>query len=186
VWIVGHELHTGIVVARADVRATDWPEQEDFHGSTYLEVGWGDRDFYRTPTPGIALALKASFFSRGSVLHVVGFDAPVDEFFPAADIVEIVVSRPGFDELCRFIHDSYARSERGDPIRLGPGAYPRSLFYLARGRYHVFDNCNNWAARAIRSTGCPISAASAITPGSVIDQARAFGRVLRLGPSGSR
>ena len=185
VWIVGHRLHTGIVFRHADIPATIWPESGDFRELTYLEVGWGDRDYYQAPRATVALALKAIFFSRGSVLHIIGFNAPIDELFPGTDIIGLELPQRGFEELCRFIHESYARTDRGDTIGLGHGASERSYFYLARGKYHVFNNCNNWAAKAIRSAGCPITPAYALTPRNVIAQASTFGRILRWIPSGS-
>lgn len=183
VWITGHRLHTGIVVRRGDIPPAIWPESDDFRGSTYLEVGWGDRDYYQAPRGTLALALRASFASRGSVLHVAGFDTPVEEFFPEADVVELALTERGLDALCRFIHEGYARDERGRPIVLGHGVYPRSLFYQATGSYRLLDNCNTWTARALRAAGCPITPAWALTPRAVIVQASRFGRLVRFVPT---
>jgi uncharacterized protein (TIGR02117 family) len=180
VWITGHPIHTGIVVRRADVPRAAWPESDDFPGATYLEVGWGDRDYYRAPRGTLALAVRASVASRGSALHIAGFDLPVEEYFPRSDLVEVALTSPGFDALCRFIHAGYARDGRGRPIVLGHGVYPRSLFYLATRRYHLLDNCNNWTARALRAAGCPITPAWALTPRAVIAQASRFGRLVRF------
>lgn len=47
VWVVRHRWHTGLVVRREDVPADIWPERDDFPGAEYLEVGWGERDFYQ-------------------------------------------------------------------------------------------------------------------------------------------
>jgi uncharacterized protein (TIGR02117 family) len=180
VWVTGHRLHTGIVVRRADVPSAIWPERDDFPGSTSLEVGWGDRDYYQAPRGTPALALRAIVASRGSVLHVVAFDARVEDFYPEADVVELTLTERGFEALCRFIHASYARDDRGAPIVLGPGAYARSAFYLATGTYRLFNNCNTWTARALRAAGCPITPAWALTPRAVIGQAGRFGRVVRF------
>jgi uncharacterized protein (TIGR02117 family) len=153
VWIVGHRLHTGIVVRPADVLVLIWPGSGDFSGSTFLEVGWGDRDYYQAQRVTVGLALQAIFRSRGSVLHVVGFDAWVEEFFPDTDIVQLELPERAFEDLTRFIGASYARDAVGGSIRLGSGAYPQSFFYLAEGTYRLFNNCNHWAARALHAAG---------------------------------
>jgi uncharacterized protein (TIGR02117 family) len=169
-------MHTGIVVARRDVSPSVWPEQEALPEFPYLEIGWGDREYYQALRKTWWMALRAALVSSGSVLHIVGFDAPVSEFFPGAEVIELKVSPRGFEALTRFIHDTYARNERGQPVWLGPGYYPNSAFFLARRGYHILDNCNNWTARALRAAGCPITPVYAITAGNVMYQARRLGR----------
>jgi uncharacterized protein (TIGR02117 family) len=179
IWVVGHGWHTGIVVRRSDISSALWPEHNDFTDSRYLEVGWGDREFYQAPDGGSRLALRAALVPGQSVLHVVGFDPPVGAYFAGSEVVEVRLSRRGFDELTRFIHTSYARDADGRAVKLGRGLYGRSQFYLATGTYHLLNTCNNWVARALRAAGCPITPAWAMTAGNVMDQVRQFGRAVR-------
>ncbi|MBI2017354.1 MAG: DUF2459 domain-containing protein [Candidatus Rokubacteria bacterium] len=46
VWVLGHGWHTSLVVRREDVDRRLWPEVDDFPGARFVEVAWGDRDFY--------------------------------------------------------------------------------------------------------------------------------------------
>ena len=46
VYVINHGWHTGIAVRRADIPQGVWPEHGDFADFEYVEVGWGDRDFY--------------------------------------------------------------------------------------------------------------------------------------------
>jgi len=175
-WIVNHGMHTGIIVARRDVSQSIWPEQDAFAPFESVEVGWGDREYYQADRKTWSMALKAAFASSGSVLHVLGFNGSAADVFRGADIVELTVSRRGFDALSRFIHETYARSGSGQPIRVGAGYYPNSAFFLARRGYHVVDNCNSWTARALRAAGCPITPVYAITAGNVMYQTRRIKR----------
>lgn len=178
VWVVAHGWHTGLVVRRSDISSTLWPERDDFSRSRYLEVGWGDLDFYQARDGGSRLALKAAFVPGSSVLHVVGFDSPVEESFAGSEVVEIRLSRPGLDGLTRFIHASYARDADGRAVKLGRGLYGRSQFYQATGTYHLLNTCNTWVARGLRAAGCPITPAYAMTAGNVMFQVRQFGRAV--------
>lgn len=172
VYVVSHGWHTGLVVNRRDIPEGIWPEHNDFPNSDYLEVGWGDRDFYQAAEPTSGLALKAAFWPTASVLHVAGFRGPVERFLGGAERIEIGLSPRGFRALTAFIQDAYARDESGKAIPLGPGQYGQSRFYLARETYFLLKTCNTWIARALRAAGCPVTPLYAVTAGNVMYQAR--------------
>jgi uncharacterized protein (TIGR02117 family) len=169
VWVVRHDWHTGLVVRREDVSAEIWPEREDFRGAEYLEVGWGERDFYRAPQGTLWLGLKATVWANDSVLHVAGFSAPPASYFAGHEVAEIGLSTMGFNALAAFIANAHARTGDGRAIALGPGRYGSSRFYLGRERY-MFTTCNVWTARALRAGGLPITPFCARTAGSVMFQ----------------
>ncbi|HET7874668.1 MAG TPA: TIGR02117 family protein [Methylomirabilota bacterium] len=181
IYLVGHGWHAGLVIARADIPDAIWPEHREFPAARWLEIGWGDRAFYRSPEPTLGLALRAAFASEGSVLHVAGFDRAPAEYFPRAEIVAIDLSRQAVEALARFIHEAYARDAEGRPVVLGPGLYPLSRFYAARGRYHLIRTCNNWTAETLRAAGCPITPAYAVVAGNLMLQAESCGRILDRG-----
>ena len=175
VWVVSHGWHVGVAVARADVSATTWPLRDDLGPFAFLEVGWGDADYYPAARGTVAQALKAAFRSTGSVLHVAAFDPHPTQYFAGTEVVEVRVSAEGFADLCRFIDGYYAKDDAGRAIAVGPGLYGTSRFYRARGQYRVFDNSNHWTARALRTAGVPIDPETALTAGQVLSGLRALG-----------
>ncbi len=182
IYLVSHGWHAGIVVKRADIPDGVWPEHSDFPESEYLEVGWGDREYYMTPEAHWGLAFKAALWPTSSVLHLVGFSGPVPAYFPKTEIIKIELSHPGFEELCRYIAASYAKDDRGQTIQLRPGLYGKSRFYLSREIYHGFKTCNVWTARALRAAGCPITPALAIRVDGLMSRARTFGAAVQPKP----
>jgi uncharacterized protein (TIGR02117 family) len=172
IWVVDHGWHTAIVVRRTDIDATIWPEVNDFVDAAFVEVAWGDREFYMADRATGWLAVKAALFTSGSVLHVVGFGAPVDTYFPGSAVVELRVSRRGFDAMTRLFHEEYQRDEQSRSARLAPGLYGASRFYAARSRYHLFNTCNTWVARALRAAGLDVTSAGIVTAGGVMQEAR--------------
>ena len=182
IYLVSHGWHAGIVVKRADIPNGVWPEHNDFPESKYLEVGWGDKRFYQETEPHWGITLKAALWPTPSVLHIVGFNGSVPAYFPNREIIEIELSYPGFERLCRYIADSYAKDEAGRALPLSPGLYGKSRFYLSRESYHAFKTCNVWTARALRAAGCPITPAFAIRVESLMSQARTLGVVVQSGP----
>ncbi|MBI4271536.1 MAG: DUF2459 domain-containing protein [Candidatus Rokubacteria bacterium] len=171
VWVVRHAWHTGLIVRRADVPAGVWPTRDDLPGSAYLEVGWGDRNFYQAPEGTLWLALRAALWPTDSVLHVVAFEAPPEHFFAGSDLVEVALSTRGFQRLAAFVADAHATDDRGGAVGLGPGRYGASRFYLGRERY-LLTTCNVWTARALRAAGLAITPAWALTATNVMFQVR--------------
>ena len=178
VYLVAHDKHSGIVIRRADIPVGLWPEIRDFPHAEYLEVGWGDRDYYYGRNQGLGGALRAAFGSNNpSVLHVAGVRGTLTENFPASEIIEVTLSRDGFDRLIRYIHDAYDRAGAPAVAPLGPGLYGDSRFYPERESFNLFRTCNVWTARGLRDAGLPIH--DSITMEGLMSQARGLGKVIQ-------
>jgi uncharacterized protein (TIGR02117 family) len=182
--LVAHGWHAGIALRRADIPPGLWPESRDFPRAEHVEVGWGDREFYQNPDPGVLTTLRAALHPTPSVLHVVGFPGPVAEYFRASEVVELMVSSEGFERLIRYIHDAHERGSRPAAAPLGPGLYGESRFYPARESFHLFRTCNVWTARALRSAGLPVR--DSIAAEGLMAQARDIGRVVNRHERGER
>ena len=172
IWVLDHGWHTAIVVRRADLDRALWPAVDDFPGATFVEVAWGDREFYMATPATVWMAMKAAFGTGGSVLHVVGFDATSAVLFPRSDGVELRISRAGFAALTRFIADEHARDPAGRYVRLQRGLYGSSWFYAARSRYSLGNTCNTWIARALQTAGLPVTPSGVITASTVMEQVK--------------
>ena len=179
IYLVNHGWHAGIVVKRADIPDGVWPEHNDFPDADYLEVGWGDKDYYMMPNPHVGITLKAGLLPTESVLHIVGFNGSVTRYFSASEIIKIDLSGAGFENLCQYIKSSYYKNQTGMSQMLGPGLYGRSRFYLSRETYHAFNTCNVWTASALQNAGCPITPATTLTVEDLMTKATGFGRVIQ-------
>jgi uncharacterized protein (TIGR02117 family) len=174
VHLVVHEWHTGIAIRRADIPAGIWPESRDFPQAEYLEVGWGDRDFYQGREQGPWGMLRAALWPTPSVLHVAGVQGRLPQTFPASEIVQLTLPAEGFQALLRHVHDAFQRAGAAAAAPLGPGLYGDSRFYPARESFHLFRTCNVWTARALQAAGLPVR--DAITKEGLMTQARALGK----------
>ena len=182
IYLVSHGWHAGIVLRRADIPHGIWPESADFPDAQYLEVGWGDMNYYQTPNPHLGTLIMAALLPTNSVLHVVGFSSSVPAYFPYSEIIRIELPSAGFEQLLRTIASSFAKDEAGNPKSLGPGFYGKSHFYLSVETYHLFNTCNVWTARVLRSAGLSITPATSIWVESLMSQARKFGKVVQSEP----
>jgi uncharacterized protein (TIGR02117 family) len=174
-YVVQHGWHTRVAVRRADVDPGLWPESRDLGGVAWLDVGWGDRDYYPAPDPSVWDALDAVIRPTPAVLHVGGFEPAPPEFLAGLPMVRLAVSARGLDGLARFVHAAYER-RAGRTVAIGRGAYPLSAFYLATGRYHaLFNNSNAWTARALRAAGLPVGRGLVVTADSLMGHVAGLG-----------
>jgi len=170
VYIVQVGWHAGLVV-ESEHLSDSFPEHESMPEAAYLKVGWGDDKYYPDPDPSFYVLLRAIFWPSRSVLHVVGMNVPVSDYFPGADVVTLHLSREGMDELTDFIAHYFRRDEEGRPVYHSIGRYGNSAFFTARGRYYIPKTSNVWTARALRSAGVPITPLYASTARNVMRQA---------------
>ncbi|MGX2030971.1 MULTISPECIES: DUF2459 domain-containing protein [Methylocaldum] len=179
IYLVDLGWHTGLAVKRADIPPGLWPESQDFPKAEYLEVGWGDRDFYQAAGFNLWYGFKAVVAPTASVLHVVGVPVHPTAYFPAAEIVEVPLSEQQLRQIIVSIHNTYARENTARAQAIGPGLYPDSRFYAAEGKFHLFNTCNVWVARILRDAGLPVVPFFAVTSRGLLSQVREFGKIVR-------
>ncbi len=179
VYLVRHGWHVGVAV-EYDHISEYLPEHEKMPRARYLKFGWGDNRYYPDQDPGFRLLLRAALLPTRSVLHVVGIDIPIENFFAGSDIILVQVSHEGMKEISQFITDRFRKNSDGDVVYVTQGYYTNSAFFNAVGRYYVPKTSNVWTARVLRKAGAPISPFYAVTSGNVIYQTRQFGEVIRL------
>lgn len=175
VWLAAPGWHTGLVVRRSDIPPELFPERADFPNAEFLEFGWGEREYYQTRESSVWLALKAALVPSPSVLHVVGFRGPPAVYFGSAETLRIELPGPAFRRLVAYLHNSVSRRGAQRAASIGPGLYGDSRFYEAKGQFHLFENCNTWAARALQAAGLPAVPSRAVTAGNLRCQARHWG-----------
>ncbi|WP_103020514.1 DUF2459 domain-containing protein [Salinibacter altiplanensis] len=179
VYVVQHGWHAGIAVRRADVPEGRWPALEAFPDAQYLEVGWGEARYYPGRSRGVWGVLRAGAWPTGSVVHVVPLDRPVPDRFPAQTVVRVSVSPAELDALTAFVAASLATDATGSAVPTAPGNDADGRFYASPFTYHVFNNCNHWAAAALEAAGCDASPRWAFTVGQVIRRAKECGALVQ-------
>lgn len=171
-YVVNHGLHTGLVIARSDLLQVLPALAEAFRDGDFVELGWGDEDFYRAPQATLSLALRALFGSTATVLHAVRIDGDPRRRFATSEVIEVRVTENGYRRLLAFVAKTFTHSAAGTLAALGPGLYGESRFYQAEGSYSLSYTCNTWVAEALAASRCPMSPATVITAGSVMSQLR--------------
>lgn len=181
VYVISHGWHAGLALRTADLPPGLWPERRDFPAARWLEVGWGDYDYYQARNPGPGLALRAALWPTRGVLHTVGLRADPAEEFPASEVVALPTGAAGLARLAAFIDAAHDRRGGAPAAPLGPGLYGDSRYYPAHGRFHLLNTCNRWTARALAEAGHEVG--PVLTAGQLM--ARVRRRAAALAPGGS-
>ena len=170
IFIVHNAWHAAIVIDHDDIGAAVLPELSDFADAKFIEFSWGDQDFFPDPDSGVWAGLRAAFWSRGSVVHIVGFSQNVGRFYGAAPIFTLRLSPPALQQLIRYISQSISRQNPGHRAKAAPGLFAYSRFYPANGKFSLFRTCNTWVAEALEAAGIPVFPEGVITAGSLASQ----------------
>ena len=170
IYVVNHGWHTGIIIDRQQAESRLVALKSDFLRDRYLEIGWGDAEFYQSGGNNSSYGFSALFWPTDSVMHVVGFSKAPKTNFLFSELIELKISETGFRNLLEFINNSFTLSDKGIPLKITSGLYGRSWFFKSTHSYHMFFTCNHWSAEAIRKTGFPISTFYAATAGNVMFQ----------------
>lgn len=171
-YVVSHGWHTGVVVDRRDIIMARPSLAQDFSDGQYLEMGWGDEQFYQARTITPNLALRAVLWPTNTVLHVVEVPTAPQRYFSRSEVLEISVPEAGYERLLTFIAASFEEGYDNRVIRLGPGLYGNGWFYRGVGVFHTFNTCNTWVAKAIVSTGFTLTNPAPITVEGLLSQLR--------------
>ena len=164
VYIIKHDWHTGIVL-RKDT--SDFCLFNEFPEYEYIEIGWGDKDFYMAEKETVWLALKAALWPTESVIHVSAFNLNPEKFYAGKTVAEIKLAVNNYLKLIEYINTSLQKTNDGKLVPLGK--YNKvSSFYLSTEKYHVFKTCNVWTAKALKNAGVAINPSFCLTSKGVI------------------
>ena len=158
------------MLRKDDVATATLPELADFPDARFVEFSWGDKDYFPDPESGFSMALKAAFWSGGSVLHLVGLNDELRKVYPKAEIVELRLAPAAFDRLVGFLSQSFLRHASKGRAQPSSGLYSYSRFYPSTRKFSLMNTCNTWVAQTLETAGLPLSASRVITAGQLAEQ----------------
>lgn len=173
VFIVHDGWHAAIVLRTSDISAISidaLPESADFPDAQFIEFSWGDKDYFPDPNSGVWAALRAAFWSGGSVLHLVGFNDGLARFYPGAKITELRLDSNAYQQMVGFISQTFAREASSDRAQASAGLFAYSRFYPATANFSFLRTCNKWVAEALAAAGLPIAPDRVFTAGNLASQ----------------
>ena len=169
--LVAHDSwHAAIILRKADIPSDPLPELVDFPDAEFIEFSWGDKDYFPNPDAGVFTAIKAAFWSSGSVLHLVGFRGNPKSFYRSGELVELRLTTNAYGQLLQYISHTFFRPPSSDRAEASAGLFTYSRFYPATHKFSLLKTCNTWVAEALKSAGLPVSPGHVMTANSLATQ----------------
>ncbi len=178
IYVSSISWHTGIVVPVYALPDSLWAEYPGYAETSYLEIGWGDEDFYTHEGFNLWYAFKAVFWPTSSALHINPIHELVADYYSNTDVVSIMVTDEQLHNLGLFLVEQFKLGKNGKIIPVAEGIYPSGHFYRGSSNYYFPNNSNVWAARALKKAGFPIRPLWHQTTGSVLNKVVEFGELV--------
>lgn len=177
IYVSSISWHTGIVVPSNIFPASIWPRQHNYSNAAFLEIGWGDEDFFSNPGFNPWYALKAVFWPTPSVIQIRPIYGRVETSYYKNDVAKIEISGEQLQRLRNYLLEEFELDQNGKviPATAGPS---NSYFFKGSSSYYFPKNSNVWAARAIKKAGFPIRPIWYQTTGQVVKKAAEFGEMI--------
>ena len=169
-YVIAGGWHTEIGLPAAALSGKLTALRDAMPGARYIVFGWGQRDYYMAPNPGLGDFLAAGFPGPSVVLVIPLSQAPAEFFGSGATVYAIPVSDDGLERLAQFLWDYIEQDAQHQPRRMGDGPYSGSIFYASTGTYSLSNTCNTWTAEALHVAGVPVSAGGVVFASGVTGQ----------------
>jgi len=176
IYVASISWHTGIIVPCYSIPDSIWSDDFNFSEYDYLEIGWGDRDFYQNPKFNLWFAFKAVFWPTPTALHIFPLkEEYIKRTYASTRMVALEITQDDLVKLVYFLVSHFEFNEHGKVIPLEEGFYYNSQFFAGSKKYFFPKNSNVWAAAALKRAGFSYAPVFYQTTGMVVKRADKFG-----------
>jgi uncharacterized protein (TIGR02117 family) len=161
IYIASNNVHTDFVLP-VYTQQKDWAKDFPFTNFNYVDstykyisFGWGDKEFYlNTPTWSdfkLDIAIKALFFSSGSLMHITYLkNNPVESDLSK----KILITKEQYRILINYLHHSFIKDKNGEYVLIKvPFRSSNENYYESGENYNFINTCNNWTNQGIKLMG---------------------------------
>lgn len=174
------KYHTGMLIELNESVKKSLSAAKDFPDHKFIDVGWGDEDFYQRENFNPYYATKAIVVPTSSVIRLRGLNGGSESIIQESDFcIRFELTQNQFAKLINFIDKSFLYDEKGDVVRTSARKSFSIVFYKSVQRYHIFNTCNTWVAEALKNAELPVSTFMIITGEDVYDEISEVGDVLK-------
>ena len=156
IWVTSNGLHTHLMVPSDNLKEYVPTLKPYFPDSRWLQVGWGDYQYYGNPQQTKLMGIKALFLPTQAVIGVLAIARPDEKLSRSSRVYSGAIDTFYYQRLLSFIGEYFKldSSEKMSPIR---GNDNGEDFFQAYGTYSILNTCNNWTARVLKAAGLNIN-----------------------------
>lgn len=178
-YLTSNGLHTHLIFPRNDVIAHAPYLNSYFQTADFIQIGWGDYNYYGNPLQSRWMGLKALLFPTSSVLGVQGV-RDINELTEKINVYEISLEKLNWNYIVDFVCSFFKTDDLGQ-VSLVRIKSNNEHFFAAYGTYSLFNTCNNWTARALKTGGIDVNSKRSFSAHYVENQviSNGYKRLLR-------
>ena len=181
VYILNYSWHSGFLIKIEQKAIDKIPALKLFSEYKYVDIGWGDSDFYRS---NIAfdpiLAFKAAFLPTKSTLRIEGINNSIKQLLHTYNfLIMYEYDDDNYNKLLEFINSSITYYDEKAKIiekRQALGI----VYFQSPLTYHILNTCNTWIARGLSKAGCPSRAFGVIHSTYLYKRFSSCGKIIKL------
>ncbi|MHB8929777.1 MAG: DUF2459 domain-containing protein [Melioribacteraceae bacterium] len=180
IYLVKVNWHTGLMIPVNDFTKKILPVLSYFDGFKYVDIGWGDAEFYQSPGFNICLAVNAILVPTPTVIRIDGYKFPIERVIEWREFaIQFVLTKERFLRMADFINQSFKYDDYKKVIISLRDKEKPIIFFKSDHYYFFMRTCNTWAAEAIQSTGVEIDTFGLVTAGQLYSKLSRFGKILK-------
>lgn len=180
IYLINQSWHTGILIPINKTTKELFPVLKLFEDKNYVDIGWGDEEFYQHPDFDLYLAAKAILYPTRSVLRIEGHISSIESIINWSEYaIKFKLNNEGLRAIADFINKTFQYDSNGNFIITSHRAEGSIIFFQSKFMYHLFNTCNTWAAEALGAAGFKIDSIGIITAEQLFSTVKKFGEVLK-------
>ncbi|KAF0152771.1 MAG: putative outer membrane lipoprotein [Ignavibacteria bacterium] len=181
VYCVKENWHTGLMFEVSEFTIEQLPLLKLYADYQYVDIGWGDEDFYQAEDFNLYYAAKAILIPTPTVIRIDGYRFPMEEVIKWREFAILFrLPRDSFIKFITFIKNSLKYDDTGNYIISKKVEGQPIIFFKSKDKYHMFRTCNTWAAQAIKAAGFKINTFCLLTARQFYKRLSEHGKILKI------
>ncbi len=161
--LVQQAWHVGYLIPVNSTTINYIPVLNEFRDYKYVDVGWGDEDFYQNDGINYYYGAKAMLIPTSSVIKITAHKASKQSILGwHEDYRKISLMYQEYVKLLKYIGASFLKEDNAY-IETSSHAEGAIRYYKSHLSYYLFNTCNTWIARGLHSAGINIDYSGVIT-----------------------
>ena len=141
IYLVKANWHTGLMIPVNDFTKKILPVLSYFEGFEYVDIGWGDAEYYQSPGFNICLAAYAILPPTPSVIRIDGYKFPIDRVIEWREFaIQFVLPKERFLKMADFINQSFRYNDHNEIIISSRDKEKSIIFFKSIHFYFFYEN----------------------------------------------
>ena len=162
-YFTNNGLHTHLVFPTQQIKDLVPSLKPYFLDTTWLQIGWGDYQYYGNPEQTNWMGAKALFLPTAAVIGMLGINTIPEDIPKNTAFYKISLDTMHWNAILGFIC-AHFKTDAANQIAMIRAKPTGEMFFAAHGTYSIFNTCNHWTAKALATAGLSMKPSRSFSP----------------------